>query len=116
MRLQGTTIEVRDLAASREFYESLLGFEPGEFYEPTRWQPYSAGDTYFAIREIPDGTRPDTLDITNFDVEDVDELWDRVRDSAEVVEPLDMTPYGTYKFVVKDPGGYRLGFVGKKRS
>jgi hypothetical protein len=21
------------------------------------------------------------------------------------------TPYGTYKFVVKDPDGYRLGFV-----
>jgi uncharacterized glyoxalase superfamily protein PhnB len=34
-----------------------------------------------------------------------------VKDSAEVAEPLGPTPYGTNKFVVKDPDGYRLGFV-----
>jgi uncharacterized glyoxalase superfamily protein PhnB len=34
-----------------------------------------------------------------------------VKDSADVAEPLAETPYGTYKFVVKDPDGYRLGFV-----
>ena len=38
-------------------------------------------------------------------------LWARVKDSAEVAEPLATTAYGTYKFVVKDPDGYRLGFV-----
>jgi uncharacterized glyoxalase superfamily protein PhnB len=34
-----------------------------------------------------------------------------LKDSAEVAETLAPTPWGTYKFVVRDPDGYRLGFV-----
>jgi catechol 2,3-dioxygenase-like lactoylglutathione lyase family enzyme len=114
MRIQGITIEVSDLAAAKRFYEDLLGFVPGDFYEPTRWQPYDLGGRYFAIREIGHAKHRDDLDITNFDVDDVEDLWARVKDSAEVAEELGTTPYGTYKFVIKDPDGYRLGFVGRK--
>lgn len=111
VRIQGITIEVGDLARSKAFYEALLGFEPGEYYAPTKWQPYRFGDQYFAIREI-EGKRPhDDLDITNFELDDVEGLWERVKDRVEVAEPLAPTPYGTYKFVIKDPDGYRLGFV-----
>ena len=42
MRIQGITIEVGDLAASKDFYENVLGFQPGEYYEPTKWQPYDS--------------------------------------------------------------------------
>jgi uncharacterized glyoxalase superfamily protein PhnB len=31
--------------------------------------------------------------------------------SAEVVEPLHDTPYGTRKFTIRDPDGNELGFV-----
>ena len=111
MRIQGITIEVSDLTASKNFYENVLGFRPGECYEPTKWQPYTFADQYFAIREV-EGKKPhDDLDITNFELDDVDELWASVKDSATIAEPLAPTPYGTYKFVVKDPDGYRLGFV-----
>ena len=111
MRIQGITVEVSDLSASKDFYENVLGFQPGEHYEPTKWQPYTFADQYFAIREIESKTPRDDLDITNFELDDVEELWARVKGSAEVAEPLAPTPYGTYKFVVKDPDGYRLGFV-----
>ena len=30
MRIQGIAIEVGDLAASKDFYENVLGFQPGE--------------------------------------------------------------------------------------
>jgi predicted enzyme related to lactoylglutathione lyase len=116
MRIQGITIEVGDLAASKDFYENVLGFQPGEYYEPTKWQPYTFADQYFAIREV-EGKKPhDDFDITNFEVDDVDGLWARVKDSANVAEPLAPTPYGTYKFVVQDPDGYRLGFVRPRRG
>ena len=111
MRIQGITIEVSDLAASKDFYENVLGFQPDEYYEPTKWQPYSFADQYFAIREVGGKKPRDDLDITNFELDDVEGLWARVKDSANVAEPLAPTPYGTYKFVVKDPDGYRLGFV-----
>jgi len=116
MRIQGITIEVSDLAKAKDFYEKVLGFEPGEFYAPTKWQPYTFGDQYFAIREIADKRPHDDFDITNFELDEVEELWERVKDRAEVAEPLEVTPYGTYKFVVKDPDGYRLGFVRTPRS
>jgi catechol 2,3-dioxygenase-like lactoylglutathione lyase family enzyme len=111
MRLQGTTVCVADVARSKAFYEGVLGFEPGEFYEPTRWQPYWFDDGFFGIREAPSFTRPDSLDITNFKVADVEGLWNRVKDQAEVVDELETTPWGSYKFVVRDPDGYLLGFV-----
>ena len=47
----------------------------------------------------------------NFSVRDVDAWWEKLRDRAEVVEPLFDTPYGTRKFTVRDPDGNELGFV-----
>jgi len=111
MNIQGITIEVSNLARSKDFYEHLLGFQPGEYYELTKWQPYNFGRQYFAIREVENRQRYSSLDITNFELEAVEGLWEKVKEAAEVVEPLATTPYGTYKFVIKDPDGYRLGFV-----
>ena len=111
VRIQGITIEVSDLTVAKDFYETILGFQPGEYYAPTKWQPYTFGEQYFAIREVEDKRPHDDYDITNFEVDDVESLWARVKGSAEVAEPLAATPYGTYKFVVKDRDGYRLGFV-----
>lgn len=47
----------------------------------------------------------------NFTVDDPDELWERVKGSATVVESLFDTPYGTRKFTIADPDGNELGFV-----
>jgi catechol 2,3-dioxygenase-like lactoylglutathione lyase family enzyme len=116
MRIQGITIEVSDLAASKDFYENVLGFQPGEYYEPTKWQPCTFADQYFAIREVAAKKPHDDFDITNFELDDVEGLWARVKDSAEVAEPLAPTPWGTYKFVVKDLDGYRLGFVRARKE
>ncbi|MFL6137224.1 MAG: VOC family protein [Frankiaceae bacterium] len=111
MNIQGITIEVSDLTRSKDFYERILGFEPGRFYEPTKWQPYQCGGQYFAIREVERSASRDDYDITNFEMSDVESFWQRVKDDAVVVDPLEKTPWGTYKFVIKDPDGYRLGFV-----
>jgi predicted enzyme related to lactoylglutathione lyase len=115
VRIQGITVEVSDLEVSKDFYENVLGFAPGEYYAPTKWQPYEFGDQYFAIREVDDKKPHDDFDITNFELDDVEGVWARVKDSVDVAEPLAETPYGTYKFVVKDPDGYRLGFVQRRR-
>jgi uncharacterized glyoxalase superfamily protein PhnB len=47
----------------------------------------------------------------NFSVRDVDAWWEKLRDRAEVVEPLFDTAYGTRKFTVKDQALRRLSFV-----
>ena len=107
MKVQGITKTVADLERSRQFYEDLLGFEPDAFYEPTRWQSYKmSGTTFFAVGEPPGST-----DETAFFVPDVEVLWERVKDKVEVVKPLAMMPWGSYKFVVRDPDGHLLAFV-----
>jgi len=47
----------------------------------------------------------------NFNVANVDTLWQQMQGTADVVEPLFDTPYGTRKFTIRDLDGNELGFV-----
>jgi predicted enzyme related to lactoylglutathione lyase len=115
MQVQGVTVSVSDLSRSKAFYEEVLGFIPDAYYEPTRWQPYKfEGRAYFAIIEVPGFQRNAASDVVNFDVQEIEALWSRVRDKVEVEAELSETPWGSYRFIVRDPDGCRLGFAGKK--
>ena len=47
----------------------------------------------------------------NFTVDDPDALWEQLKDTVTVIEPLFDTAYGTRKFTIADPDGNELGFV-----
>jgi catechol 2,3-dioxygenase-like lactoylglutathione lyase family enzyme len=112
MKLQVVTIAVTSLERSRPFYEETLGFERDIYYEPTRWQSYRIdGDGGFGITEEPSLQRSPSSDIINFVVRNIDALWARVQGHADIESELATTPWGAYKFVVRDPDGFRLGFV-----
>ncbi len=112
MELMGVTRVVADVKRSREFYEGLLGFEPDAYYEPTRWQSYKIQDgLFFAVGEAPGSTNENA-----FAVNDLEGLWEKVKDKVEVVHPLEKTPWGTYRFVIKDPDGNLLAFGPKQES
>lgn len=111
MKLQVITISVSNLAQSRAFYEEILGFEPDIAYE--KWQSYKIeGDGGFGIIEEPGLQREPNQDIVNFRVESVEAYWEEMKDRVEVEAPLATTSWGTYKFVIRDPDDFRLGFVG----
>jgi predicted enzyme related to lactoylglutathione lyase len=104
MQVQGVTVSVSDLSRSKAFYEGVLGFTPGSYYEPTRWQPYEFdGRAYFAIIEVPGLQREAWADVVNFDVDEIEALWDRVRDKVEVEADLSESPWGSYRFVISEP-------------
>ena len=42
--------------------------------------------------------------------EDVDKLWEELKDKVTVIEPLFDTPWGTRKFTIADPDGNEIGF------
>ena len=113
--IQAVTITVSNLERSKHFYEDILGFEPDTYYEPTRWQCYkSEGRAYLGITEDTEYKRNDSKDIINFNVDDVEQLWKNIEEKSVVESKLDKTPWGSYKFVVRDPDGYRLGFCQKR--
>src|SRR5512133_724797 len=106
MKLAGITRTVASLEKSRQFYEETLGFERDAFYAPTQWQSYKCQDsTYFAVGEGPGSTNQ-----ISFTLADVEALWERIKDKVEVINPLEQTPWGTYRFVIRDPDGNLLAF------
>ncbi|MBT4497683.1 MAG: VOC family protein [Gemmatimonadetes bacterium] len=113
MHIQAVTISVKSLEKSRPFYEDTLGSEPAyATEEPYRWQAYKSDEeAFFALIEIPDLERRPNMDIVNFVIDDVEQLWEKVKDQVTVELEPHMTPYGAYKFIIEDPDGFRLGFV-----
>lgn len=92
--------------ASRKFYEEILGFKPNGYYEPTKWQSFECGDNmFFAL-----GEAPGSMDETTFEVDGIEEYWERIKAKVEVVFPLEKTPWGSYRFVIKDIDGNILAF------
>jgi catechol 2,3-dioxygenase-like lactoylglutathione lyase family enzyme len=106
MEILGITQTVKDIEKAKRFYEDILGFEPGPFYKPTNWQPYKfQEDVFFAI-----GLPPGSTDEISIIVDDIESFWMRVKEKVEVVHPLEKSPWGTYRFVIKDPDGHLLAF------
>ena len=113
--IQAVTITVSNLARSKRFYETVIGFEPDANYAPTKWQSYTSdGRAYFCITEDGDYKRVESKNIINFDIANVEELWARVKGKCVIEAKLEMTPWGTYKFIIMDPDGNRLAFCQKK--
>lgn len=109
MNFSGITRVVADIERSKLFYEDILGFKPDAFYEPTSWQSFKVQDgVFFAVGEAPDSTNE-----VCFTVEDIEGYWQSIKDKVEVVNPLEKTPWGTYRFVIRDPDGHLLAFGSK---
>jgi uncharacterized glyoxalase superfamily protein PhnB len=49
-------------------------------------------------------------------MEGVAALFERVRNSAPIVWPLEAMDYGTLEFGVRDPDGYTLAFAERPKS
>ena len=110
-RLMHVRANVRDLEQAIAWYEDILGFKV-----KNRWPPEQPNYADFVSREgamfsvmqaepVPTGAR------FNFAVEDVDALWEELKDKVKVVEPLFDTAYGSRKFTIRDLDGNELGFV-----
>ena len=113
MDFQVVTISVSDLERSKRFYEDILKFEPGGNYE--KWQSYKLNSTGgFGIIEVPGLNRNQSMDIINFEIDHIESYWHRIKDKVNIESDLQIMPWGTYKFVIIDPDGFRLGFVGNK--
>jgi len=123
MKFQKLTpnLVVRDVAASMEFYRSVLGFEPA--IKVPDEPPYVFGSVTSGSVEIffndrkavaedypPLGARPAGGALTLFmEVEGIEEVLAAVQKSgAKIVMPLKQQFYGMREFAFEDPEGWMV--------
>jgi uncharacterized glyoxalase superfamily protein PhnB len=113
MKMQSLTpmLWVKDLEEAIRFYRDILGFACVKQVEG--WACLKK-DAVEIMLSLPNEHEPfDRLQCTGsfyFRCDDVDALWNEVRDRATVVYPLENFPYGMREFAIRDNTGYILQF------
>lgn len=111
-----------DMNTTIEFYRDVLGFEVtaamGDEAKPF-WCRMSAGEVaiMFSFDEThthDDGethvVEPGLTGTLYINPDDVEALFDRVKQKAPVLMPLTLQEYGMREFRIADPNGYELTF------
>ncbi len=110
MKFQYVTIAVSNLEKSRHFYSSILGFNESHVSE--NWIGYQlehhAG---FGIIEDMALAPRTSVDIINFTISDFETRWLKIKDQVHVENPPETMPWGTHKFVIRDPDNMRIAFI-----
>lgn len=113
-------IYVSDLQKSIEFYCDLLGFRLGKLY------PNKKAPTYASVFIGKDKLMLCLARKTNrkfhakglgssgaqffVQVENVNEIWKKVKDRVEILDPIETKAWGDREFTVKDPDGCLISF------
>lgn len=96
-----------------EFYTTHLGFTCNNYDEETGWASLSNGDVELML-STPNAhtgfTKPAFTGSFYFRTQDVDTLWERLKDAVQVCYPLENFEYGMREFAVYDNNGYLLQF------
>lgn len=112
------SLQVKNLEASKDFYEKQLGFEIGNEIPQACIFKYNEGQASFAIRTPLEPIEGKELGIGValwFAVdENVDELKEKfISNGITTAGPIIETPFGR-AFHVKDLDGYKLTFLESK--
>jgi uncharacterized glyoxalase superfamily protein PhnB len=100
-----------DLDATIAFYRDVLGFECGNRMEG--WATLQKDDVELML-SLPNAHEPfDKIQFTGsfyFRPDNVDALWQQIKDKATVVYPIESFDYGMREFAIRDNNGYILQF------
>lgn len=117
-QLTFASLQVKNLEASKDFYEKKLGFEIGQTNPQACVFKYNQGEASFAIRtplEPLEGLDLGTGVALWFAIDkNVDELKEEfIANGVTTAGPIIETPFGR-AFHVKDLDGYKLTFLESK--
>jgi predicted enzyme related to lactoylglutathione lyase len=94
-----------DPAASREFYEEVIGLELGMDMGWIATWGSTSNETVQLTVMSGDATAPVAPDVS-IEVEDVDAVFSRAEERGlEIVHPVTDEPWGVRRFFVRDPNG-----------
>jgi len=110
---------VADIGATIRWYEEQLGFigDPFPAHEPYVFGIMRRDNIEIMLQRVADYEKPNIYNSRDggvwdayFRIEGVKDLFESVRDEAEIVQPLRKQPYGNWEFEVRDLNGYVLVF------
>lgn len=102
-----------DLTGSVDFYTSVLGFTANEFDEDRGWASLSKDGVELMISRPNEHTPYEKIGFTGtfyFNTDDVDTLWEELKDKARICYGIEEFFYGMREFAIYDNNGYLLQF------
>ena len=115
MQLKSLTPMLRtwDLRASNAFYTEVLGFECESLSEEQGWASLRRDGVAIMLAgpNPHEGDKaPAFTGSLYFHTDDMDGLWQRLKDKARICYPIDNFEYGMREFAIYDNNGYLLQF------
>ncbi len=115
MKIKGLVplLATTDLQQTVEFYERFLAFDcRGKFPEENPvWASLWHGEVEIMFN-VPEASvefkKPVLTGSIYIYVENVDELWEKLKDEVEIVYPIKNFEYGMREFGIRDCNGYVL--------
>ncbi|HAO47615.1 MAG TPA: VOC family protein [Ferruginibacter sp.] len=110
-------LETKDIPGTIRFYTGVLGFtQRGEFKngETIAWCDLVRDNVSIMFSLPNEHMNYGTVMLSGslyINVEDVDALWNSLKDTCEVVYPLENFIYKMREFAIKDNNGYVLNFA-----
>jgi uncharacterized glyoxalase superfamily protein PhnB len=107
-----------DLRCTLDFYVEKLGFKFREYNEDLGWACIFIDDVSIMFSKPNEHASYDKIGFTGsfyFHTDDVDSLWEKLRDKAEVCYGIEDFFYGMREFAVYDNNGYLLQFGQESR-
>ena len=115
MKLKSLTPMLRtwDLRASITFYTEVLGFECESLNDEWGWASLrrdGAAIMFASPNQHESDKAPAFTGSLYFHTDDIDGLWQRLKDRARVCYPIETFKYGMREFAIYDNNGYLLQF------
>jgi uncharacterized glyoxalase superfamily protein PhnB len=107
-------IHVPDVPAAVDWYVSMTGFkvvDQGDLEGEVVWAMLSYGESFVMFNKggAPSKEKRREVDLYVY-VENIEELYKRIKDKAEVVEHLSESFYGMREFIIRDLNRFWITF------
>lgn len=109
-------LETNDIITTIEFYTQTLGFTLRGTFEhegTTTWCDLVRDEVAIMFSLPNQNMKHGRIMLSGsiyINAEDVDTLWDLLKDKCEIVYPIENFVYGMREFAIKDNNGYVLNF------
>jgi len=102
-----------DLKGSVDFYTTILGFTAVEFREDWGWASLNKDNVWLMLSRPSEHEKFEKIGFTGsfyFTTDDVDALWEELKDKARICYGIEDFFYGMREFAIYDNNGYLLQF------